>query len=97
VWPWVFLLLDGLRLRRRQAQRERTLSDGARRTPIKDQQAEATLFQRRAVLSYVLMLLVFGVLLARFCELMILRHSEYARALGAQPGQAAADRAPRAG
>ena len=48
------------------------------RTPIKDQQAEATLFQRRAVLSYVLMLLVFGVLLARFGELMILRHSEYA-------------------
>ena len=24
VWPWVFLLLDGLRMRRRQAQRERT-------------------------------------------------------------------------
>jgi rod shape-determining protein MreD len=23
IWPWVFLLLDGLRLRRRQAQRER--------------------------------------------------------------------------
>lgn len=23
-WPWLFLLLDGLRLRRRQAQRERT-------------------------------------------------------------------------
>ena len=24
VWPWLFLLLDGLRLRRRQAQRERS-------------------------------------------------------------------------
>ena len=40
------------------------------RTPIKDQQAEAALFQRRAVLSYALMLLVFGVLLARFGELV---------------------------
>jgi penicillin-binding protein 2 len=49
-----------------------------RRTPIKDQQAESLLFQRRAVLSYVAMLVVFGILLARFGELMILRHSEYA-------------------
>jgi penicillin-binding protein 2 len=49
-----------------------------RRTQIKDQQVEALLFQRRAVLSFVVMLLVFGVLLARFGELMILRHGEYA-------------------
>jgi penicillin-binding protein 2 len=49
-----------------------------RRTPIKDQQVESLLFQRRAVLSYVAMLVVFGILLARFGELMILRHSEYA-------------------
>jgi penicillin-binding protein 2 len=50
----------------------------SRRTPIKDQQVESLLFQRRAVLSYVVMLAVFGVLLARFGELMILRHGEYA-------------------
>jgi penicillin-binding protein 2 len=49
-----------------------------RRTPIKDQQVESLLFQRRAVLSYVVMLAVFGVLLARFGELMVLRHGEYA-------------------
>ncbi len=50
----------------------------SRSTPIKDQQFESLLFQRRAVLSYVVMLAVFGVLLARFGELMILRHGEYA-------------------
>ncbi|HWS27099.1 MAG TPA: penicillin-binding protein 2, partial [Xanthomonadales bacterium] len=49
-----------------------------RRTPIKDQQVESLLFQRRAVLAYVVILAVFCVLLARFGELMILRHSEYA-------------------
>ncbi len=49
-----------------------------RHTPIKDQQLESLLFQRRAVLSFLVMLVVFVVLLARFGELMILRHSEYA-------------------
>lgn len=49
-----------------------------RHAQIKDQQVEAQLFQRRAVLSYVGMLLVFGILLARFAELMIVRHHEYA-------------------
>ena len=49
-----------------------------RRTPIKDQQVESLLFQRRAVLAYGVILAVFGVLLARFGELMILHHSEYA-------------------
>jgi penicillin-binding protein 2 len=48
------------------------------RTPIKDQQLEAQLFQRRALLSFFGILAVFGVLLARFGELMILHHSEYA-------------------
>ena len=36
-----------------------------RRTPIKDQQVEALLFQRRAVLAFVVILVVFAVLLAR--------------------------------
>ena len=49
-----------------------------RRTPIKDQQVEALLFQRRAVLAFVVILVVFAVLLARFGELMIVHHSEYA-------------------
>ncbi|MCC6594169.1 MAG: penicillin-binding protein 2 [Xanthomonadales bacterium] len=49
-----------------------------KRTPIKDQQAESALFLRRALLSLALILLVFGVLLGRFFELMVLRHDEYA-------------------
>lgn len=48
------------------------------RTPIKDQEAESALFLRRTLLSYGLILLVFAVLLARFFELMVLRHDEYA-------------------
>ena len=50
----------------------------SRRTPIKDQQLEAGLFQRRAVFAYVVILGVFCILLARFGELMIVHHSEYA-------------------
>jgi len=51
---------------------------GRRRTLIKDQQNEAQLFQRRAVFSFLVILAVFGVLLLRFGELMIIRHSEFA-------------------
>jgi penicillin-binding protein 2 len=49
-----------------------------RRTPIKDQQFEAVLFQRRAVLSFLVILAVIGIVLARFADLMIVHHSEYA-------------------
>ena len=49
-----------------------------RRNAIKDQQAEAQLFQRRALIVYAVILLVIGVLLARFGELMIVHHEEYA-------------------
>jgi penicillin-binding protein 2 len=48
------------------------------RTPIKDQQFEAVLFQRRAVLSFLVILVVIGIVLARFADLMIVHHSEYA-------------------
>jgi penicillin-binding protein 2 len=50
---------------------------GVRRA-IKDTQAEALLFQRRALTAFGLVLLVTAVLLARFGELMILRHDHYA-------------------
>lgn len=50
----------------------------ARRTLIKDQVAEGGLFLRRALLLLASVLIAFGVLLARFGELMILRHDEYA-------------------
>ncbi|MCB1611487.1 MAG: penicillin-binding protein 2 [Xanthomonadales bacterium] len=48
------------------------------RTPIKDQQFEAALFQRRAVLSFLVILVVIGIVLTRFADLMIVHHSEYA-------------------
>ncbi|MGE4070891.1 MAG: penicillin-binding protein 2 [Lysobacterales bacterium] len=48
------------------------------RTPIKDQQFETVLFQRRAVLSFLVILAVIGIVLARFADLMIVHHSEYA-------------------
>lgn len=48
------------------------------RRQIKDPQAEALLFQRRALTAFGLVLLVLAVLLARFGELMILRHEHYA-------------------
>jgi penicillin-binding protein 2 len=50
---------------------------GTRRTLIKDQAAEGNLFGRRAIVVLVLVVLTFIVLLARFGELMILRHAEY--------------------
>lgn len=49
-----------------------------RRQAIKDQVQEAQLFGRRALVAYVVILLVIVVLLARFGELMIVRHAEYA-------------------
>ncbi len=49
-----------------------------RRTLIKDQQYEAVLFQRRAVLSFVVILAIIGIVLARFADLMIVHHGEYA-------------------
>lgn len=49
-----------------------------RRTLIKDQVAEGGLFLRRALVLLAGVLLAFGILLARFGELMILRHDEYA-------------------
>ncbi len=50
---------------------------GSRRA-IKDAQAEALLFQRRALTAFGLVLLVIAVVLGRFGELMILRHDHYA-------------------
>lgn len=50
---------------------------GARRA-IKDAQAEAMLFQRRALTAFALVLLVIAVVLGRFGELMILKHDHYA-------------------
>jgi penicillin-binding protein 2 len=50
---------------------------GARRA-IKDAQAEALLFQRRALTAFALVLLVIAVVLGRFGELMILNHDHYA-------------------
>ncbi|MFO1493773.1 MAG: penicillin-binding protein 2 [Lysobacterales bacterium] len=48
------------------------------RQAIKDQVQEAQLFGRRALVAYLVILLVIVVLLARFGELMIVRHAEYA-------------------
>lgn len=48
------------------------------RTLIKDQQLESGLFQRRALLSFMLILAVIGIVLARFADLMIVHHREYA-------------------
>lgn len=46
--------------------------------PIKDQRAETLAYTRRALLSFALVLVVILVLLARFGELMLLRHDEFA-------------------
>lgn len=48
------------------------------RTPIKDQQFEAGLFQRRALLSFLAILAIISIVLARFADLMIVHHREYA-------------------
>lgn len=49
-----------------------------RRAAIKDQQHEAQLFQRRALIVFAVILVVIAVLLARFADLMIVHHDEYA-------------------
>lgn len=49
-----------------------------RRTPIKDQELEGSLFQRRAVLSFLTILAIIGIVLMRFADLMIVHHGEYA-------------------
>ncbi len=48
------------------------------RTPIKDNEAESAQFQRRAVLSLSLIVVAILIVLARFGELMVLRHAEFA-------------------
>lgn len=54
------------------------MSTLGKRQPLKDPQAEALLFQQRALIAFGLVLLFLAVLLARFGELMILRHEHYA-------------------
>ena len=51
---------------------------GSRYRLIKDQVAESALFWRRAILLLVAVIIAFVILLARFGELMIIHHSEYA-------------------